>query len=172
MNREEVSATKKFVLSHALYTKIMRSFALGNYKVLFVIIAILIVAIFIAGIWGYYALGSFALYTAWLPLQTLLVVFALFPLVISPYFITKNKLNANDFVQSRYEFTEKYFIHFKSNGNSSKRLYTSLAKVYFGNNFILLFENMSSVFIVPFSIFNCDEDREKVERYIRQKSEI
>jgi len=162
--------TKKFVLTPQLYTQTLRDYALNNYRVLFGFLIFLVLAIFGTGVWGYIALGAIDLYLAWLPFQIVLLIFIAFPLLINPLIVTKSKLNTNDFIEMNYEFDGEKFTQLKCDGSSSTRPYKSITKTYFGREYVILFENMASIYLLPASAFEKLSEFEEVKNALQNVS--
>ena len=159
--------SQKGSLKQEELTSIARMEILRRHRFLFYISVIIFISILVGSFYFYVFNNTSWFVISWGPFA---VVIALWWAYIFVYWPKSNifyKLNKSALVPAIYSFSEQEFTVASDDGNYIKIPLNNFYELVNINNFIVLWENPTSVQIVPLRLFS-NTDREKICEYVEQ----
>jgi hypothetical protein len=137
----------------------------------FIAIIVIYIAILSFGYWGYEKYGNWKILEAWIPFMIILPLLYLWIIYFSPIFIAKSKLNKNDFDNGYYEITNESFTYYRDDGSITKRPFSSITRIMTGKDYFIFWENLISIYILPYSAFKSKDDIEQLHAILSKYNE-
>ena len=140
---------------------------LDRYKYFLILLVLAFVGIILFGLWGYYTLGNWAIFKAWVPMMFVIIIWGAWIFYFLPWQYSRMKENQMDFDNGYFEFDEEYFTYTRDDGSISKRPYRSIPRITNGKDYYVFWENISSIHILPHSAFKSNKDIEELNKLLK-----
>ena len=157
--------SQKGSLKQEELTSIARKEILRRHRYLFYISIIIFSSILVGSFYFYVFKNTSWFFISWGPFAAVIVLWWIYLFVYWPKSNIFYKLNKSALVPAIYSFSEQAFTVESEDGNYIKIPLNNFYELVIINNFIVLWENPTSVQIVPLRLFS-DTEREEINKYI------
>ena len=158
-----------YELTPELYRRILTANSWHQYKSLFIIFAICVSAVTALSIYGYSVTGTSKVFQAWVPF---LVILALWIAVIvwwMPFWLSRNKLNRNQFQLTTLTIEDSRIILQLENGVREEIPIKNFVKSRITDRYTILWKNYIDVVLIPAEVFtSADAYDQFIQRVVSQ----